>query len=78
MTMSIRPSDSFTPAAAKRWSRIPEWAQKEILDNVFCGQCLASVPIVLETAEMMEKDLILSGKCKHCGKEVRRVVKPRD
>ena len=29
-------------------------------------------------AEMMEKDLILSGKCKHCGKEVRRVVEPQD
>ena len=78
MIMPIRPSDPFTPAAARRWSRIPEWAQKEILDNVFCGHCLASVPIVLETVEMVEKDLILRGKCNHCGNEVCRLVEPED
>ena len=68
----------FTPEAARRWKRIPEWARKEILDNVFCGRCRGSVPIVLESAEMDGKDLILRGKCRHCAKDVCRVVEPEN
>ena len=36
------------------------------------------VMIVLETAEMKGKDLILKGKCQHCGKDVCRVVEPEN
>ena len=73
-----QPFGPFTSAAVKRWEKVPEWAREHILDNVFCTNCLGSVPIVLETAEMKKKDLILIGKCKHCGSEVYRIVEPED
>jgi len=74
MILANRPSDPFTPEAARRWKRIPSWAQEKILDNVFCGRCIASVPIVLEKAEMEGRSLVLRGTCKNCGAEVCRVV----
>jgi len=73
-----QPHNPFTPDAEKRWKVIPEWAQREILCNVFCSRCLGSVPIVLEKAEMRQDDLILSGKCQHCGKDIGRVVEPEN
>jgi len=76
MTEPTHPTDLFTPEAARRWKRVPRWAQKKILDNVWCGQCRGSVTIILETAEMVQDDLVLRGKCKDCGGEVRRVVEP--
>jgi hypothetical protein len=78
MIRQIQPEDTFTPEARSRWKKIPEWARKKILDNVLCGRCLSSVTILLETAEMIGKDLILRGKCKQCGKEVCRVVEPEN
>jgi len=78
MIQTNQPADPFTPKARRRWEKIPEWAQKKILDNVFCGKCLGSVPILLETTEMKGKDLILRGKCQHCGKDICRVVEPDD
>jgi len=78
MIRLFRPRDTFTPEARSRWEKIPEWAQKKILDNVFCAKCLGSITIILETAEMKGKDLILKGKCKKCGKGVCRVVEPED
>ena len=74
--MPIHPTDPFTPEAAGRWERIPQWAQRKILDNVFCRWCVASVTIILETAEMAGDDLVLRGKCKNCGGDVCRVVEP--
>ena len=71
-------SDQFTPAAAKRWKRIPQEAQGKILANVWCGNCRDTVQIVLETAEIESKVLILKGKCKTCGKDVCRVVEPEN
>jgi hypothetical protein len=76
MIMPIQPVDPFTPQAAKRWRKIPKWAQEKILANVFCGKCLGSVTIILEKAEMRNKDLILTGTCKNCGKKICRVVEP--
>ncbi len=74
----IQPGDAFTPEARCRWEKVPECAQKEILDNVFCVKCLGSVTILLETAEMEGKELILRGKCRNCGKDVCRVVEPEN
>ena len=74
----IQPEDPFTSQALRRWKRMPKWAQKKILDNVFCSKCLGSVPILLETAEMDGKELILRGKCQHCGGDICRVVEPED
>lgn len=76
MIMFAEPTGIFTPSAAKRWKRIPKWAQKKILAKVWCGKCLGSVQIVLESAKMRKRDLILRGKCKTCGKNVCRVVEP--
>jgi len=78
MIEAIEPADAFTPQARRRWQRVPAWAQKKILDNVWCGGCLGSVPILVESAEMKGKDLILRGKCQHCGKDICRVVEPED
>jgi len=72
--MSIHPIDLFTPEAAQRWNRIPSWAQEKIVDSVFCGRCIRSVPIVLEKAEMKGKRLVLRGTCRNCGAEICRVV----
>ncbi len=68
----------FTSAAARRWGRIPQEAQGNILANVWCGNCRGSGQIVLETAEMTDQDLLLRGKCKACGKNVCRVVEPEN
>ncbi len=76
MIMPIQPIDPFTPEAARRWKRVPQWAQRKILDNVFCRRCIASVTVILEVAEMEGDDLILRGKCKNCGAAVCRVVEP--
>jgi len=76
MIVSIHPTDPFTPEAARRWKKVPHWAQERILDNVWCGQCLRPVAILLETAEMVGNALVLRGKCKSCGGEVCRVVEP--
>jgi len=76
MIRPIHHIDPFTPEAARRWKKIPQWAQRTILENVFCGRCVASVLILLETAEMKDKDLILRGKCSNCGKAICRVVEP--
>ena len=78
MMRLFRSRDPFTPEARCRWENIPEWAQKKILDNVFCAKCLGSVTILLNRAEMDGKDLILRGKCQHCGKKICRVVEPED
>jgi hypothetical protein len=78
MILPIQPGDAFTPEARCRWEKVPEWAQKEILDNVFCVKCLGSVTILLETAEMVGNELILRGKCRNCGKDVCRVVEPEN
>lgn len=74
----IRPKDPFTKDAKNRWGKIPSWVQVQILDNVFCGKCLDSVTILLETANMEGSDLILRGKCKVCGQEVCRLVEPEN
>jgi hypothetical protein len=76
MAQSIQPENIFTLEARQRWNKIPEWERKKILDNVFCGRCLGSVTMILETAKMKGKHLILRGKCRNCGKDICRVVEP--
>ena len=78
MIRQIQPEDLFTPQDRHRWEKIPEWAQKKILDNVYCGRCIGPVTILLEAAEMVGKSLVLRGKCKQCRKDVCRVVESED
>ncbi|MBI4733586.1 MAG: hypothetical protein HY779_01985 [Rubrobacteridae bacterium] len=68
------PIDPFSRDAKKRWDKILKWAQVKILDSVYCGKCMDSVSIVLETAKMRGADLVLRGKRKTCGHEVCRLV----
>jgi hypothetical protein len=78
MIRPIQPEDTFTPQALRRWKEIPEWARKKILDNVYCGRCIGPVTILLKTAEMNGKALVLRGKCKECGKDICRVVESEE
>ncbi|MBL7214598.1 MAG: hypothetical protein ISS71_02845 [Phycisphaerae bacterium] len=74
----IRPEGTFTLEALRRWEKIPKEAQRKILDNVFCGECLDVVTIRLEMAKMDGKNLILQGKCQYCRHDVCRLVEPED
>ncbi|MBN2139351.1 MAG: hypothetical protein JW720_16225 [Sedimentisphaerales bacterium] len=76
MIRRIQFTDVFTPQARRRWNKIPEWARRKILDNVFCVKCRRSGTIILETAQMKKGDLILRGKCADCGHDVCRLVEP--
>lgn len=76
MMASRYPTDPFTPEAARRWREVPQWAQEKTLENVWCGQCLGAVTIILETAKMVEDNLILQDKCKGCGGNAWRVGEP--
>jgi len=72
----FQPTGSFSGEAEERWNKIPRQAQIRILENVFCGKCKTSISIVLETAIMQQRSLILRGKCNVCGSDVCRVVEP--
>lgn len=66
----------FTPMAQRRWDKIPNWAQERILANVFCGRCLGSVLINLQSGKMKKDLLVLKGTCKICGRDIVRAVEP--
>jgi hypothetical protein len=67
----------FTPEAQRRWNEIPKEAQERILNNVWCGGCLGSVQMNLQSGEMKKDALVLKGICKICGKNIARVVEPK-
>jgi len=64
----------FTSVAKKRWQQIPVAGQKELMDNVWCGQCRAVTTIRIQDGKMCGNSLVLSGSCKKCGGEVARVI----
>jgi len=66
----------FTSDAKKRWQQIPVAGQKELMDNVWCGQCRAVTTIRLRAGKMSGNSLVLSGVCKKCGGAVARVIEP--
>jgi hypothetical protein len=78
MTDSITKFPDFTHAARARWEEIPNWAQTKILDAVWCGKCLKSVPIIVAQGRMKQGCLLLRGTCKHCGKEIVRSIEPKE
>jgi len=71
-------SHAFTDKAFRRWEKIPECAKSRTLSNVFYTKCCTSAAIILESASMQQKELILQGKCAICGKQVCRVVESED
>jgi hypothetical protein len=70
------PLPRFTPQAKKRWDEVPEWARKEIIENVWCTRCRTGVSMQIREGQMSAGSLVLRGTCKQCGHEVARVVEP--
>lgn len=71
-------SPNFTPQAHRRWKRVPEWARAQILEAVWCGNCLEGTPIELQIGRMEDEYLILEGKCRICGNDVVRLIEPEE
>ena len=69
---------NLTSRAKHRWDQVPEWAKKEIMDNVFCGHCLIGTSMQLREGKMSGRSLVLGGTCKKCGGEVARVIEPAE
>lgn len=59
--------------AAQKWAKIPKNIQKRILSNVFCGKCGVTT-IVEYTINDDKLGILLKGKCRKCGNEVRRFI----
>jgi ATP diphosphatase len=66
----------FAPAAKARWQQIPAAAQKEIMDNVWCGHCRTGTTIRIQEGKMSGTSLVLIGICKKCSNPVARVIEP--
>jgi len=64
----------FTPAAQRLWDAIPPAAQKDLLANVWCGNCRSSQHIADFTAVAEEGDIRLQGFCDQCGRVVVRII----
>ena len=74
----FQPIGPFSREARERWNKIPKWAQVRILENVWCVGCRDETTIILESAQIEGRNLVLSGKCKAFGHEVCRVVEPEN
>jgi hypothetical protein len=70
--------DQFAPDAKRRWGQVPEPAQRQILNAVWCSHCRAGSPMQLREGKMLGRSLVLNGTCKKCGAEVARVVEPAE
>jgi hypothetical protein len=66
----------FTADAKARWQQIPIAGQKELMVNVWCGECRKSTTIRILNGKMCGNSLLLSGSCKKCGSAVARVIEP--
>lgn len=59
--------------AAQKWTKIPKNIKQLIINNVFCSKC--GVTTIVEYTINDEKfGVLLKGKCKKCGNDVRRLV----
>ena len=72
--MSVESLPNFTESARKRWESIPAYIRKELLANVWCGQCRDTVIITNFSGTLKGDDLLLVGKCAVCGSDVARVI----
>jgi hypothetical protein len=68
------PPPAFTPAAKKRWQRIPPKLQAMLLGNVWCRTCREAGGMRLLSAKIEKGQLVLRGTCAACGEPVARVV----
>jgi hypothetical protein len=72
--MGVEALPNFTETARQRWEGIPPRIRKELLANVWCGQCRDTVTITNFSGTLKRADLLLVGKCAACGGDVARVI----
>lgn len=59
--------------AAQKWAKLPKNIQQLIIDNVLCSEC--GVTTIVEYTLLDDKfGVLLKGKCKKCGNDIRRLV----
>ena len=75
---TVLPFPKLTADAKRRWCQVPEPARKEIMDNVWCGNCLSPTSMQLREGTLSGRSLVLHGTCKKCGGEVARVIEPAE
>lgn len=74
MIMQIPDRSVFSAPALKRWDELGSEAQARLLGNVWCGACRKVVHILVESARIEKKDLILTGRCAKCGGRIVRLI----
>lgn len=67
-------ANQFTQKAEKRWNSIPEQNRQLLLSTVWCAQCRDTTTLVEPICMSVQNDLMLEGKCLHCGAKVRRLI----
>ena len=72
--MGVEALPNFTESARLHWESIPARIRKELLANVWCGQCRDTVIITNFSGTLKRADLLLVGKCAVCGGDVARVI----
>ena len=60
--------------ANKKWLAIPATTRKELERNVWCVDCSDVVQIVNYVVQDSPPSIVLTGKCKNCGKDVARYI----
>lgn len=64
----------FTPEAKEKWDKLPKEPIFEILKNHYCLHCSEEREMQLTAVETIQCDLLLTGICKTCGGEMKRVI----
>ena len=68
---------NFSKSAQIAWQSIPEETRHKILNNVWCGECVAMTRMDQESGVIEAGRLVLRGVCAKCGSTVGRVVEKR-
>jgi len=59
--------------AEKKWRKLPKELRQRLIQNVFCTKCFETTIVDYSVLDD-EHGILLTGKCKTCGKDVARVV----
>ena len=72
--MAVESLPDFTRPACQCWESIPAEIRKQLLANVWCGQCRHEVTITNFSGTIKSGNLLLVGKCAECHGDVARVI----
>ena len=64
----------FTPEAKEKWDKLPKEPIFDILNDHYCPHCKTGRKMQLTAVETIQCDLLLSGTCKTCDGEMKRVI----